>query len=83
MPAFINPFSLSEQNVMKMPSTIQMELIDLKTNALLKMKFDKYYSDLNASDMINFWRSLLSEHIPELRKFAKKLFMSIRDNLDM
>ena len=40
MLAFINP--LSEQNVMQMPSNIQMELIDLKTNSFLKMKFDVF-----------------------------------------
>lgn len=30
--AFINPFLLSEQTILKMPSNIQMEFIDLKTN---------------------------------------------------
>lgn len=69
--AFINPFSLSEQKIMKMPSNIQMELIDLKTNSLLNMKFDELPSVPNASDMINFWRSLPCEHFPELRKFAQ------------
>ena len=38
--AFINPFSLSEKEIMKMPSIIQMELIDLKTISSVKMKFD-------------------------------------------
>ncbi|KAG7174117.1 General transcription factor II-I repeat domain-containing protein 2A-like 5, partial [Homarus americanus] len=44
--AFINPFLLSEQKI--------MELIDLKTNSLLKIKFDELSSVPNASDMINF-----------------------------
>ena len=35
--AFMNRFSLGEQKIMKMPSKTQMELIDLKTNSLLKM----------------------------------------------
>ena len=69
MLAFINP--LSEQNVMQMPSNIQMELIDLKTNSFLKMKFDELFPDQNASDIINLWHSLPSEHFPELRKYAK------------
>lgn len=73
MLAFINPFSLtiSEQNVMQMPSNIQMELIDLKTNSLLKMKFDEFSPEQNDSDIINFWRLSPCEHFPELRKFAK------------
>lgn len=69
--AFTHPFSLNEQNLMEMPSNMQMEFIDLKTNLLLKSKFDDISSDQNASDIINFWRSLPSEHFPELRKFAK------------
>ena len=50
--AFINPFSLSEQNILKMPNNIQMELIDLKTNSSLKMKFDELFSVPNACGMI-------------------------------
>lgn len=69
--AFINPFSLCEQKIMKMPSNLQMELIDLKTNSSLKMKFDELSSVPNASDMIKFWRSLPCENFPELRKFAQ------------
>lgn len=69
--AFINPFSLSAQTILKMPSNIQMELIDLKTNSILKIKFDELPSIPNASDIIFFWRSLPCEHFPELRKFAQ------------
>ena len=39
MLAFLNPFSLTERNIQKMPSNIQMKLIDLKANSVLKMKF--------------------------------------------
>lgn len=69
--AFTNPFSLSEQNIMKLPSKIQMELIDLKTNSSLKAKFHELSSVPSASDMINYWRSLPCENFPELRKFAQ------------
>jgi len=44
--AFINPFSLSEQKIMKMPSNIQMELRDFKTLLILKTKFDALSSVL-------------------------------------
>ncbi len=56
MSAFINPFLLSEQQIMKIPTNMQLELINLKTNSLLKMKFDELPSSLNASDIINFWQ---------------------------
>ena len=78
--ALINPFSLSEQKIMKMPSNIQMELMDLKTNSSLKMKFDELSSVPNASDTIKFWRSLPYENFPELRKFAQS-FMLFRSNI--
>ncbi len=68
--AFINPFSFSEQNILKMPSNIQMEPIDLKTNLLIKSKFDKFLSKSNP-DFIDFWQLLPDQHFPELRKFAQ------------
>ena len=71
MLAFINPFSLTEQNILKMPSNIQMELIDLKSNSVLKIKFDDLPSLPNASERISFGRSLPCEHFPELRKFVQ------------
>ena len=69
--AFTNPFSLSEQNIMKMPSNIQLELIDLKTHPSLKIKFDELSSVPNASDIIKFCQSLPGENFPELRKFSQ------------
>ncbi|KAG7174262.1 General transcription factor II-I repeat domain-containing protein 2A-like 3, partial [Homarus americanus] len=81
--AFINPFSLSEQKIMKMPSDIQRELIDLKTNSLLKMKFDELSSVPNASNMINFWRSLPCENFPELRKFARVIYVVSERHIDV
>ena len=59
--AFINPSSLCEQEIIKMASNIQMELIDLKANSSLKIKFDEPSSASSASDMILFWRSSTCE----------------------
>ena len=47
---------LVKKIIMKMPSIVQMGLIDLKTNSLLKMKFDEHASSPNTSDMIQFYR---------------------------
>ena len=71
MVAFVNPFSLNDQDILKMPSSIQMELIDLKTNSLLKTKYDEHHSVQNACNTINFWRSLPCEYFSELRTFAQ------------
>lgn len=51
--AFINPFSLNKQKIMKMLNNIQTEIIDLKTNLLLNMKFNELFSVPNASDVRN------------------------------
>ena len=64
MLAFINPFSLAEQSILKIPSNTQMELIDLKANSVLQMKFDELPSLPSASEIINFWRSLPCGHFP-------------------
>lgn len=39
---FINLCSLSEQKIMTMDSNIQMELAVLRTNTLLKIKYDEF-----------------------------------------
>ena len=71
MLAFINPFSLNERSILKMPSNLQMELIELKTNSILKMKFNELSLFPSASEMIGFWRSIPREHFPEMRKLAQ------------
>jgi len=47
---------------------MQMELIELKGNSVLKMKFDELSSLPSASEMIGFWRSFSCEHFPKMRK---------------
>jgi len=54
-----------------MPGNMQMELIELKANSVLKMKFDELSSLPSALEMICFWRSLPCEHFPKIRKFAQ------------
>jgi len=48
---FINSLPFSEQTIMKMPNNIQMELIDLKANSILKPNFDELFSLLRASEI--------------------------------
>jgi len=40
---------------MKMPSDIQMEPIEFKTNSMLKTKFDELSSVTGTSGVINSW----------------------------
>ncbi len=70
--AFIKPILLSEQQIM------QMKLIDLKTNSLLKMKFDELSLSPNAFDIINFWRSLPCGDFLNLRKYAQSYLCRFR-----
>ena len=72
MLAFINPFSLNKHNILKIPSNMQMELIELKANSVSKVKFNEFSSFPSASKMIGFWRSLPCEHFPEMRKFVQR-----------
>jgi len=53
MLAFINPFPLNEHNILKMPSNMQMVLIELKANSVLKMKFDE--PKLSPNCVGNYW----------------------------
>ena len=69
--AFLNPFSLTEHNILKMPSQIQMELLDLRANLVLTMKFNELPSFPRATKTIHFWRSLPCKHLTELKKFAQ------------
>ena len=75
--AFMNPFSFNEQKIMNMRSNIQVELIDLKTTSSLKSKFDEFSSAPNASDMIQFLRSLPCENFQELRTFSPSFICRI------
>ena len=68
---FLNPFSLTEYSILKMPSQIQIEILDLQANSILKMKFNELPLFPSATETINFWRSLPCEHFPEFRKFAE------------
>ena len=71
MLAFINPFSLNKRIILKMPSNLQMELIEQKANSILKIKFNKLSLFPSASEKIGFWRSIPREHFSEMRKLAQ------------
>ena len=58
-----------------------MELLDFKSNLILKTKFDALSSVPGTYDVINFWRSLPCENFPELRKFAEVICMSLSNNV--
>ena len=73
MIAFINPFLLNDEQIIKMPSSIQMELnFDLKTNSLLKTMFEELKLVENNCNTIKFWRLLPHEKFSELQRFAQR-----------
>ena len=69
--AFLSPFSLTEHNIRKMPNQMQVELLDLQANSVLKMKFNELSSFPIVTEAIDFRLSLPCKHFPELRKFAQ------------
>ena len=53
---------------MKTLSKIQTELMDLRTNSLLKIKLEAI---INASDIVPSWQSLIYEHFSVQRNIAQ------------
>lgn len=68
-------FYLLKKSILNIISSIQMELIDLKKNSLLKIKLLMSFLRSHVIlALINFWPSFLCEHFPELRKYARSSF---------
>lgn len=65
--AFINRLSFNEENIPKVSSDLQMELIYLQT---LKIKFDKFHSVPSDCYIINFWRSVPYDNSPDINKIC-------------
>ena len=55
-----------------MPSNMQMKLIELKANSVLKVKFIEFSSFPGASEIISVWRTLPCKDFSEMRKFAQR-----------
>lgn len=66
-----------------MPQNItRPKFVDLRTNSLLKIKFNELPSIANASD-ISFWQLLLYEYFSKLRKFAQDSICHFKQCRDM
>ncbi|KAI0982634.1 hypothetical protein GJ496_000199 [Pomphorhynchus laevis] len=66
-----NWFILSDEQIMNMPVSFQMKLVELKTNSLLKTIFEDFQLLRNNTKTIEFWQLLPQEEFSELRKFAQ------------
>jgi len=58
-----------------------MELLDWKTNLILKTKFDAFSSVPGTCDVIDFWRFLPCENFAELRKFTQSCITTVARNV--
>ena len=65
MHLFSSPFACIVDNA---PSDVQLELIDLQSDALLKEKYA-------AGSLLEFYSSLKKEKFPNLRRHAQKMFV--------
>lgn len=61
---FENPFAVDIDNV---PSNLQMNVIDLQSNNILKMMFNE------KTNLVDFYGSLPSENYKELKNFAQQI----------
>ena len=74
MLTFTSPFSVNEEKIIDLPSKLQMEMIELHANMMLKTKFNEEQSPIPGAtaEIINFWKILPAEHFPSLRRFAQR-----------
>lgn len=69
---FTNPFVFPDDKINTFEENLQLEIIDLKCNSVLKGRFAELPVVPSASDMISFWRLLPENDFEHLRSFAQR-----------
>lgn len=69
---FTNPFAFPDDKINLLDENLQLEIIDLKCNSVLKSKFAELPVLPSADDMIAFWRILPANEFEHLRSFAQR-----------
>ena len=69
---FTNPFIFPEEKINCLEENLQLEIIDLKCNTVLKSRFAELPVIPTADDMISFWRLLPESEFGHLRSFAQR-----------
>ena len=69
---FINPFSISLQDLNCYPPEIQIEIIDLQHHSILKNKYKELISDASDLNYIEFWKFVSASSFPQ---FSSQLLL--------
>ena len=69
---FSNPFTLPDNKIGALEKNLQLEVIDLKCNVVLKGGFAELSAIPSAADMISFWQLLPVTEFWYLHSFAQR-----------
>uniref|UniRef100_A0A6P7GDQ8 General transcription factor II-I repeat domain-containing protein 2B-like n=1 Tax=Diabrotica virgifera virgifera TaxID=50390 RepID=A0A6P7GDQ8_DIAVI len=67
---FINPFSISLQDINCYSAEIQIEIIDLQNHTILKTKYREIISTVTDPNYIEFWKFVPANNFPNLHELA-------------
>lgn len=67
---FSNPFTFPEARISSLDVGLQLEVIDVRCNTILKGRFYEMPAVPSAMDMISFWRLISPDRCPNLHTFA-------------
>src|SRR5690606_13058418 len=66
IPLFTNPFIFPDEDIEALKTELQMEIIELKSNSILKSRFQEISGVCSAEDVLRFWKLLPIETFPNL-----------------
>ena len=69
---FTNPFVFPENKLTLLEHNMQLEVLDLKCNSILKNRFASLPDVPSSEDMISFWNMLPKSNFRHLRAFAQR-----------
>jgi len=69
---FTSPFTFPQENLSTLDQAIQLEVVDMQNESVLKGRFHEIPPIPTASDMISFWRMLPATEFVHLRVFAQR-----------
>jgi len=69
---FTNPFTFLEDSIGSLNVDLQLEVVDLQCNSVLKGRFGEIPPVPSAADMITFWQLLPANDFRHLRSFAQR-----------
>ena len=70
---FSNPFAVTVEQIDLLAPELQLEVIDLQQNSVLKALFTTMQNTRTVAEVCSFWRALPVAHFSKLRSFAQRM----------